>query len=91
MLRAVRLGLVLLVTELSIACPGTTGAWSILFAALALPAEYVGTYLVYRMFVINFNAGYGALQAGLEQIEAAAKADAIDMDKLRERPASAAD
>ena len=43
------------------------------------------------MFVINFNAGYGALQAGLEQIEAAAKADAINMEKLRERPVSAAD
>ncbi|MBQ4425097.1 MAG: cation:dicarboxylase symporter family transporter [Lachnospiraceae bacterium] len=78
---------ILLVLELSIANPGTTGGWSILFAALALPAEYVGTFMMYRLFVVNFNAGYGALQVGLEQIEAAAKAGAIDLDLLRQKTA----
>ncbi len=75
---------VLLVLELSIANPGTTGAWTILFAALALPPEYVGTFMMYKLFTANFNAAYGALQVGLEQIEAANRFDAIDLDKLRE-------
>ena len=74
---------VLLVLELSIANPGTTGAWTILFAALALPPEYVGTFMMYKLFTANFNAAYGALQVGLEQIEAANRFDAIDIDKLR--------
>lgn len=75
--------LVLLVLELSIANPGTTGAWSMLFAALMLPSEYVGTFMMYRLFVNNYNAAYGALQVGLEQIEAAHKQDAIDLAVLR--------
>ena len=75
--------LVILVLELSIASPGTTGGWTILFAALALPADYVGMFMTYRLACTNYNAAYGALQVGLEQIEAAYEFDAIDLDQLR--------
>ena len=68
--------------------PGTAGAWSILFVALAFPPEYVGTYLTYRLLTANFNGAYGALQSGLEQIEAAHKADAIDLNVLRKNSAA---
>ncbi len=74
---------ILLLIELSIANPGTTGAWTILLASLALPSEYVGTFMLYRLFTANFNAAYGALEAGLEQIDAASAFGAVDLDKLR--------
>lgn len=74
---------VLLLLELSIANPGTTGSWTIMFAALALPPEFVGTFMLYKLFTANYNAGYGALQVGLEHIEAAHKFDAIDLERLR--------
>ena len=73
----------MLLIELSIANPGTTGAWTILLASLALPSEYVGTFMLYRLFTANFNAAYGALEAGLEQIDAASAFGAVDLDKLR--------
>ena len=76
--------LVILVLELSIASPGTTGGWTILFAALGLPVDYVGLFVTYRLACANYNAAYGALQVGLEQIEAASKFDAIDLDVLRD-------
>ena len=76
--------LIILVLELSIANPGTTGGWTILFAALGFPTEYVGMFITYKLACANYNAAYGALQVGLEQIEAASKFDAIDLDKLRQ-------
>ena len=76
--------LIILVLELSIASPGTTGGWTILFAALGLPVDYVGLFVTYRLACANYNAAYGALQVGLEQIEAASKFDAIDLDVLRD-------
>ena len=74
---------IFLLLELSIANPGTTGSWTIMFAALALPPEYVGTFMMYKLLTANYNAAYGALQVGLEQIEAATKFEAIDLEKLR--------
>ena len=73
----------LLLLELSIASPGTTAGWTIMFAALGLPSEYVGTFMMYKILTANYNAAYGALQAGLKQIESAKKFDAIDLEKLR--------
>ena len=75
----------LLLLELSIASPGTTAGWTIMFASLGLPSEYVGTFMMYKILTANFNAAYGALQAGLEQIESANRFEAIDLDKLREK------
>ncbi|MCR5405019.1 MAG: cation:dicarboxylase symporter family transporter [Butyrivibrio sp.] len=77
----------LLVLELSIANPGTAGGWTILFAALSLPADYVGAFMLYRMFTQNYNAAFGALEMGLEQIAMAHKHDEIDLEKLREEKA----
>lgn len=75
--------LILLVLELSIANTGTTAGWSLLFAALAFPAEFAGTYMMYKLFTTNFVTAYGAMERGLEQIEAANKFDALDVDLLR--------
>ena len=76
--------LILLVLELSIANTGTTAGWSLLFAALAFPAEFAGTYMMYKLFTTNFVTAYGAMERGLEQIESANKFDALDVDLLRE-------
>lgn len=42
--------------------------------------------MMYKLFTANYNAAYGALQVGLEQIEAAYLQGEIDLDKLREKP-----
>ena len=63
--------------------PGTTGAWTILFASLGFPSEFVGMFMAYKLLTANFNAAYGALEVGLEHVEAASKFDAIELDKLR--------
>lgn len=81
--------LVIMVLELSIACPGTMASWTILFAALGFPSDYVGMFMVYKLACANYSSAYGALQSSLEHIEAADKFDAIDLDKLREEPAPA--
>jgi len=47
------------------------------------PADYVGVFMTYRLACTNRNAAYGALQVGLEQIEAAYEFDAIDLCQLR--------
>ena len=75
---------ILLVLELSIANPGTAGGWTILFAALNLPAHYVGTFMLYKLFTSNYNAAFGALEMGLEQITMAHKQGEIDLEKLRQ-------
>lgn len=75
--------LITLVLELSIANPGTTGGWTILFASLAFPNDYVGMFMTYKLACANYEAAYGAMQAGLEQIEVAYRCGAIDLEKLR--------
>lgn len=75
--------LIFVVLELSLADPGTTGGWSVLFATFGLPSDFVGMFMAFKLFTANYNAAYGALQIGLEAIEAAHKFDAIDMSYLR--------
>jgi len=70
--------LILTVLELSIASSGITGAWTILFAALGLPMEYVGLYVVYKVFTTNIACGGCEFFYTLEQIEASCVLDTID-------------
>ena len=75
--------MILLVFELSIANPGTTAGWTILFSSLAFPAEFAGTFMMYKLFTANFVTAYGAMERGLEQIEAADRFESLDVDVLR--------
>lgn len=70
--------LILTVLELSIASSGITGAWAILFAALGLPMEYVGLYVIYKVFTTNIACGGCEFYYTLEQIEASCVLDTID-------------
>ena len=70
--------LIITVLELSVASSGITGAWTILFAALGLPAEYVGIYVVYKVFTTNIACGGCEFYYILEQIEASCVLDTID-------------
>lgn len=70
--------LILTVLELSVASSGITGAWTILFAALGLPLEYVGLYVVYKVFTTNIACGGCEFYYTLEQIEASCVLDTID-------------
>jgi len=70
--------LILTVLELSIASSGITAAWTILFATLGLPLEYVGLYVIYKVFTTNIACGGCEFYYILEQIEASCVLDTID-------------
>lgn len=72
--------LILMALELSIASSGITSAWTILFAALGLPLEYVGLYVIYKVFTTNVACGGCEFYYILEQIEASCALDTIDRD-----------
>ena len=76
--RSFLLVLILTVLELSIASSGITAAWTILFAALGLPLEYVGLYVIYKVFTTNIACGGCEFYYILEQIEASCVLDTID-------------
>lgn len=65
--------LVLVTLELSLASPGTTSAWAIMFATLSMPAIYVGFFTVYRMFTNNYCAACTIAYDMFEEVEAAHK------------------
>ena len=70
--------LIMTVLELSVASSGITSAWTILFAALGLPMEYVGLYVIYKVFTTNIACGGCEFYYTLEQIEASYVLDTID-------------
>ncbi len=70
--------LTLVTLELSLASPGTTSAWAIMFATLSMPTSYVGFFTVYRMFTNNFTNGCAEVYYIFEEVEAAYKLNAID-------------
>ena len=70
--------LIITVLELSVASSGITSAWTILFAALGLPMEYVGLYVIYKVFTTNIACGGCEFYYTLEQIEASCVLDTID-------------
>ncbi len=76
--------LVILSVELSVASPGLTAGWTIMFSSLGMPTDYVGFFSAYGVFIKNFNAAFGVAYRMLEQTEAAYVMDAIDEEKLRE-------
>ena len=69
--------LILVTLELSIASPGTTSAWTIMFATLMLPTSYVGLFTVYRLLTANYGAGCTETYVILEEVEAAHKLNGI--------------
>jgi L-cystine uptake protein TcyP (sodium:dicarboxylate symporter family) len=69
--------LILVTLELSIASPGTTSAWTIMFSTLSLPVSYVGLFTVYRMFTANYGTACTEAYDMLEELEAAYKLDGI--------------
>ena len=73
--------LILVTLELSLASPGTTSAWAIMFSTLMLPTDYVGLFSVYRLLTTNFGAGCTEAYVMLEEAEAAHKLDGIKSDQ----------
>ena len=69
--------LILVTLELSIASPGTTSAWTIMFSTLSLPVSYVGLFTVYRMFTANYGTACTEAYDMLEELEAAYKLGGI--------------
>ena len=78
--------LIITVLELSVASSGITSAWTILFAALGLPMEYVGLYVIYKVFTTNVACGGCEFFYTLEQIEASCVLDTIDRTCSGEKP-----
>ena len=63
--------LILITLELSIASPGTTSAWAIVFVALSMPVSYVGLFAAYRLLTDNYAAACTEAFSILEEVEAA--------------------
>lgn len=59
--------------ELSLASPGTTSSWTIMFEILGMSTDYVGLFAVYRTFTDNFSTAATITYSMLEQVEAAHK------------------
>ena len=70
--------LILVTLELSIASPGTTSAWTIMFETLSMPTSYVGLFTVYRLLCNNYSAACTEAYFMLEEVEAAYKLDGIN-------------
>jgi hypothetical protein len=64
--------------ELSMASPGTTSAWAIMFETLSMPTSYVGLFTVYRMLTNNYCAACTEAYYMFEEVEAAYKLDGIE-------------
>ncbi len=75
------LALILVTLELSVASPGTTGAWAIMFKTLSMPTSYVGYFTVYRILTNNYTNGCAEAYYMLEEFEAAHKLGGIDEQK----------
>lgn len=69
--------LILVTLELSLASPGTTSAWTIMFSTLLLPTSYVGLFSAYRLLVANYGAGCSETYSMLEEVETAHKLGGI--------------
>ena len=65
--------LILVTLELSMASPGTTSAWAIMFETLSMSTAYVGLFTVYRMLTANFGAACTEAYVMMEEVEAAYK------------------
>ena len=70
--------------ELSLASPGTTSAWAIMFETLALPTSYVGLFSAYRLLTTNYGAAVTEAYSMLEEVEAAHKLGAVNGDEKAE-------
>lgn len=57
--------------ELSLASPGTTSAWAIMFEILGMSTDYVGLFAVYRTFTDNYTTAATIAYSMMEQTEAA--------------------
>ena len=69
----------LLAAELSMASPGLTAGYTLIFQSLGMSAEYVGMFTVFSIVIKNCAAACGAAYKILELIESAYVTGNIDM------------
>ena len=81
---------VLVTLELTLASPGTTSVWTIVFSALSMPTSYVGLFSVYRLLTENFSAGCTEAYSVLEEYEAAYKLGGVKKAEGTDPPAELA-
>lgn len=74
--------LLILCVQLSLAYPGSTAGNTIIFNALGLPADYVGLFSAYSVFIKNAAAAFGILFRLMEVTSFAYKTDNIDKESL---------
>lgn len=69
--------MILVTIELSLASPGTSSAWVIMFETLGMPTGYVGLFTAYRLLTANYSAAATEAYVMLEEVEAAHKMDGV--------------
>ena len=70
--------LIILTMELSLASPGSTGSWLIVFEAFSIPSSNVGLFSTYKLFTDNYATGVVEAYDIFEQYEAAYKMNALE-------------
>lgn len=81
----------LLAVELSMASPGLTAGYAIIFQALGMSAEYVGMFSAFSVVIRNCSAAVCTAYRILEHIEIAWKTGNIDMSYFEKEPAQGSD
>ena len=74
--------LMLLAVELSMASPGLTAGYTVIFQSLGMSAEYVGMFSAFSVVIKNCAAACGAAYKMLEHIEAAYITGNIDISHI---------
>ena len=65
--------MIIIVLELSLASPGTTSGWTIMFKSMNMSTEYVGALTTYRLFTNNIEAACTFSYNMFESLESAYK------------------
>lgn len=77
--------LFMLTIELSLASPGLTAGWTILFHSLGLPTDYIGLLSAFRVATRNGESAYSIAFRILEVTEEAYETGNINPERLRSR------
>ena len=80
--------MLIIVLELSLASPGTTSGWTIMFKSMNMTTEYVGALTTYRLFTNNIEAACTFSYNMFESLESAYRLGQIEDEDAKKEQAN---
>ena len=80
--------MLIIVLELSLASPGTTSGWTIMFKSMNMTTEYVGALTTYRLFTNNIEAACTFSYNMFESLESAYRLGQIEEEDTKQEQAN---